>query len=79
MALSGLNGTAVRRASALLLTTTAIGWSGIAAAQDPPAAGAPAVAPTGPAPVEAGDIIVTATKRSERLQDVPISIQALGS
>ncbi|HEX7819624.1 MAG TPA: TonB-dependent receptor [Sphingobium sp.] len=31
------------------------------------------------APADSGDIIVTATKRSESLQTVPISIQALGS
>jgi len=68
----------MRCVSTLLLTTSAFGLSSLAAAQDPPAA-PPAAAPTGPAPVEAGDIIVTATKRSERLQDVPISIQALGT
>ena len=42
----------------------------------------PALAQTAPAPVEppaddGGDIIVTATKRSETLQSVPISVQAL--
>src|SRR5258707_10352862 len=66
---------AIRRVSVLLLTSSALGLSSIAMAQDPPAA--PPAA--GPAPVEAGDIIVTATKRSERLQDVPISIPALGT
>src|SRR4051812_2562989 len=76
MARATVNGAAARRTSVLLLTSTALGLSSIAAAQDPPAP-----PPTGGAPagVQPGDIIVTATKRSERLQDVPISIQALSN
>ncbi len=77
MARSRFNGTAARRASALLLTSTALGLSSLAAAQDPPTP--PAAPPTGPTMAQPGDIIVTATKRSERLQDVPISIQALST
>lgn len=74
MALVGRSKVTARRTTALLLTSTALGLSGMAAAQAPPPP-APTANP-GPQP---GDIVVTATKRSERLQDVPISIQALGT
>lgn len=57
------------RIAALLLA----GSSGAAIAQD----AAPAQAQ--PAPEEMGaDIVVTAQKRSERLQEVPISVSAIG-
>ncbi|MBF5089464.1 TonB-dependent receptor plug domain-containing protein [Novosphingobium sp. NBM11] len=59
------------RAGALLGSTalagTGLAGSGVAHAQQ-------AADPNQPV-----DIVVTATKRSERLQDVPISIQALGN
>lgn len=54
-----------RTISSLLLTTTML-------------AGAPALAQT-PATSDSDEIIVTAQKREESLQNVPISIQALGS
>jgi iron complex outermembrane receptor protein len=47
-------------------------------AQDTPPPGAPAPAPdAGPIASNAGDIVVTAQRRNERLRDVPISITAL--
>lgn len=52
----------------LLLASTCLATSGAALAQ---------AAPDGDA--DAGDIIVTATKRSESIQRVPISLQALGT
>lgn len=57
-----------RRIAAALLATSALAYAMPAAAQDEPEA-----------PEEYGtEIIVTANLRSESLQDVPISIQALG-
>jgi iron complex outermembrane receptor protein len=56
-----------RTVAALLLTSTFLASSGAALAQ------------TAPADVDTGEIIVTAQKRSENLQKVPISIQALGT
>ncbi|MBI1197771.1 MAG: TonB-dependent receptor [Phenylobacterium sp.] len=43
------------------------------------AVSAPALAQTGSATVGLEEVVVTAQKRSENLQDVPISIQALGT
>ncbi|MBT0667469.1 TonB-dependent receptor [Novosphingobium profundi] len=67
--------------AACLLSTTAIvtpfAASGTAFAED----AAPAAAPAPEAPPEQsslGDIVVTATRTSESVQKVPISIQALG-
>lgn len=52
------------------------------AGTDPATVASPAAAPTSASPSDAalpnGEIIVTATKRAENLQKVPISIQALG-
>ena len=58
-----------RAAFAALLLGAA--WPGIAHAQD---AATPAPAPS----ANEGDIIVTATKRAENLQRVPLAIQAIG-
>src|SRR3546814_11931061 len=50
----------------------AVSWTGQAMAQTPAPQDASALDPT-------GDIIVTAQKRSERLQDVPVSISAFSA
>jgi iron complex outermembrane receptor protein len=64
--------TAMRIAAMLLA-----GSSGAAIAQDAAPAQAQPAQP--PAPEEMGaDIVVTAQKRSERLQEVPISVSAIG-
>ena len=39
----------------------------------------PAIAQEAPAPATVDDIIVTATKREERLIDVPVAVTAIGS
>ncbi|WP_242138308.1 TonB-dependent receptor [Sphingomonas sp. TREG-RG-20F-R18-01] len=64
-----------RRASiaALMVSCAAIGAP---ASPQTATASVPAAAP---APEEQGDIIVTAQKRDENIQNVPISIQALGT
>jgi iron complex outermembrane receptor protein len=70
-----------------LLLTSAIWCAGLAslspaAAQETPPQTAPAPAAAQPAGTDngqLGDIIVTATKRSERLQDVPVSVTAISS
>jgi outer membrane receptor protein involved in Fe transport len=81
-----------RRAGLMLLASTAVLTPAPALAQDAPAATQPtdpadapaASQPTDPADTPAaaaaaqeGDIVVTATKRSENLQDVPIAITAI--
>ena len=79
-----------RRALTALLASTAVAWSGAVHAQD--TAGNPASSsteqpdpteqPTTPAQQvaqETQDIIVTAQKRAENLQDVPIAITAFGT
>jgi iron complex outermembrane receptor protein len=63
--------TRYRNSIALLMATSAIGMAGAANAQS---AAAQTVAADVPAN---GEIIVTATKRSESIQKVPISMQAL--
>jgi len=63
-----------------LLASTMLCGTGTAFAQDPPAAPATEPAPTtAQAPEDEANIIVTATRRAENLQDVPIAITALGT
>jgi len=70
---------------AALLSCTALvsglGFAGSASAADAPAAAPAAVPPvqdaTAPATSGVADIVVTAQKRSQRLQDVPISMTAI--
>ena len=67
-----------RKAAMALLATTML--AAPAFAQDAPAPAAPAPAPAATAPTPPTDedeIVITATKRSENLQDVPIAITAL--
>src|SRR3954454_11910877 len=77
-----MRSTGLRNALFGLLASTALG--GTAFAQDVPAP-APATPPVTPpvtaaaAPADQDEIVVTAQKREENLQDVPISIQALGT
>jgi len=71
-----------RRVIAALLTGTILaGMSASALAQTTASTGAtpPAPAAAEPAPLGPQEIVVTAQKRSENLQNVPISIQALGT
>ena len=75
-----------RAIGAALLGTTALtaasAQTSATSTTDPATIAAPAAAPTTASPSDAalpnGEIIVTATKRAENLQKVPISIQALG-
>lgn len=62
-----------RASRAIMLATTAL-VAPVALAQEAPQAVAEASAP-----LDGSEIIVTAQKRSENLQNVPISIQALGT
>jgi iron complex outermembrane receptor protein len=67
----------LKRATFGLLTSTMLCTSGAAFAQE--ATALPVAAAAQPAPDEGDVIIVTAQKRTENLQNVPISIQALGT
>jgi iron complex outermembrane recepter protein len=66
-----------RRACGLFLASTAL-LPTMAAAQDAPATEQPA-RPAAQREVEGDEIVVTATKRVENLQDVPIAITAFGT
>jgi iron complex outermembrane receptor protein len=73
------------RKTAYLLSVAAVAISAPAFAQTAPAttqqdarAGTPATAPAATQDNNAGDIIVTATRRSERLSNVPIAVSAVG-
>jgi outer membrane receptor protein involved in Fe transport len=66
-----------RRAGGLFLASTAL-LPTMAAAQDAPPAEQPAP-PAAQREVEGDEIVVTATKRVENLQDVPIAITAFGT
>jgi iron complex outermembrane recepter protein len=70
----------IRRGGWLLASTMLLG-SGAAFAQEPDAAlpSPPAEAPRAPVADEGEVIVVTATKRVENLQDVPIAITAFGT
>src|ERR1700679_2779165 len=63
-------GLSLRVAKLALLASTVLGTAPMAVAQDQPAA----AASTGTGQVE--EIVVTAQKRSENMQSVPVSIQA---
>ncbi|MDB5671245.1 MAG: TonB-dependent receptor [Alphaproteobacteria bacterium] len=65
-----------RSATIGLLASTMLSGAGTAYAQDKPSTGP---ATTSTAPADEDEIVVTAQKREENLQDVPISIQALGT
>ncbi|RIX27305.1 TonB-dependent receptor [Sphingomonas edaphi] len=70
----------IRALTLSLLATTALAEP--AFAQDtttPPTEAAPATTTAAPADEDNNVIIVTATKREENLQDVPVSIQAIGT
>jgi outer membrane receptor protein involved in Fe transport len=67
------------RAAAALLASTALALPGIAAAQDTSSGEAAATEATSQNKSESQDIIVTAQRRAENLQDVPIAITALGT
>ena len=74
--------TATRLAGLGLLTTTMLCTTGTAFAQDPsadPAATPPATTVRTAAVQDDADIVVTATRRTENLQDVPIAITAMGT
>jgi outer membrane receptor protein involved in Fe transport len=69
----------LKLAAAGLFATTMLGTGGAAAAQETPGTGEDSPTETAPSDDLGGDIIVTAQKRNENLQDVPIAITALGT
>jgi outer membrane receptor protein involved in Fe transport len=75
--------TGLRLAAFTLLASTALSGTGFAQETDPPAtgegSGAGDQADTGRGQSDEADIVVTAQKREENLQDVPIAITAIGT
>jgi len=70
-----------RTAAIALLTSTALASPALAQTTDPQAGQTPAPATTAPVinQTDNSEIIITATKRSENMQNVPISVQVLGT
>lgn len=75
----------MRKQVALLLATCGLGFDGMASAQAVPdtsaaeAKSAPTtVAQTTPADPDSAEIVVTAQKREQNIQDVPLSVQVVG-
>jgi len=69
----------MRRAVGVGVSLVALAWAGSASAQGAPQSNPPATATTSPddnAP-RVDDIIVTAQKRAENLQDVPVAVSAV--
>lgn len=67
----------MRAIAKALLVSSALTWAGAGFAQTPPAPEAAQKAAE--ADTAVGDIVVTATKREERLLDVPISVNVVGT
>ena len=67
----------MRRAVAIGVSLVALGWSGSAMAQDMPTASQPTPTSADDNAPRVDDIIVTAQKRSENLQDVPVAVSAV--
>jgi iron complex outermembrane recepter protein len=62
---------------ALMSTSILVALPTVAAAQDASGAGAAQTPPQAASPATVGDIIVTARRREERVQDVPVAVTAL--
>ena len=67
----------LRRALIVASALAGVGSAGPAWAQSVPTTAAPAVAPAPPTSLE--EVVVTAQRRSEKLQDVPVAVTALSS
>ena len=69
----------MRRAVGVAVSLVALAWAGSASAQDTPTGNPPAAAttPSDDNAPRVDDIIVTAQKRSENLQDVPVAVSAV--
>jgi iron complex outermembrane receptor protein len=67
----------MRAIAKAFLVSSALTWAGTGFAQTPPTS--EGVQKAAEADIAAGDIVVTATKREERLLDVPISVNVVGA